>query len=386
MFKRFMSAMEALEALLGIIQPIKAHEHIPVQDSVGRVLSESIVSAVDLPEFNRAAMDGYVVRSSNTRGASTTNPVYLHLGENCTPVRTGMVVPDNFDAVVMLEETFLRGKQVEVMGEVHPFRNVSRIGEDIAVGDLIFKEGHRIRPPDIALLAALGIREGFVYARPKIAIIPTGGELVAIGARPLLPGEAYEINGLMARLYVEKWGGLATVLDIVPDDPELIRKAVESKLDADMIILIGGTSVGEKDYAPKVLAELGQLLVHGVRIQPGKPTTFGCVQDKPVVCLPGYPVAALADLYMFVRPALKKLAHLNDAVPKTSVKLARKIASKPGYLGIVRVKIEGEMAIPIMTSGAGILSSVARANGFVIVPEELEGIEAGEMVEVTMIE
>jgi molybdopterin molybdotransferase len=353
---------------------------------VGRVLSEGIVSAVDLPEFNRAAMDGYAVRSGDTRSACTTNPVYLNLGENITQVRTGMAVPDDFDAVVMLEETFLRGNRVEVMGEVHPFRNVSRIGEDIAAGDLIFKDGHQLRPPDIALLAALGIKEVFVYARPRIAIIPTGGELVALGARPLLPGEAYEINGLMARLYMEKWGGLATVHNIVHDDPELIRKAIESNLDADMIILIGGTSVGEKDYAPKVLAELGELLVHGVRIQPGKPTAFGRVQDKPVVCLPGYPVAALADLYLFVRPALKKLAHLNDAVPKITARLARKIASKPGYLGIVRVKIDGEMAMPIMTSGAGILSSVARADGFVIVPEELEGIEAGEMVEVTMIE
>ena len=130
-------------------------------------LSEGIVSAVDLPEFNRAAMDGYAVRSSDTRSASTTNPVYLNLGENVTQVRTGMAVPDNFDAVVMLEETFLRGNRVEVMGEVHPFRNVSRIGEDIAIGDLIFKEGHRIRPPDIALLAALGIKEVSVYARPK---------------------------------------------------------------------------------------------------------------------------------------------------------------------------------------------------------------------------
>ncbi len=386
MFKRFMRAMEALEALLGIIQPIKAQERIHIQDSAGRVLSEGIVSAVDLPEFNRAAMDGYAVRSSDTRSASTTNPVYLHLGENCTPIRTGMAVPDNFDAVVMLEETFLRKNQVEVMGEVHTFRNVSRIGEDIAVGDLIFKEGHHLRPPDVALLAALGVTEVSVNSRPKIAIIPTGGELVAIGARPLLLGEAYEINGLMARLYVEKWGCLATVRDIVPDDQELIREAIELNLDADMIILIGGTSVGEKDYAPKVLAEMGDLLVHGVRIQPGKPTAFGRVQDKPVVCLPGYPVAALADLYLFVRPALKKLAHLNDAVPKTTARLARKIASKPGYLGIVRVKIDGEMVVPIMTSGAGILSSVARADGFVIVPEELEGIEAGEMVEITLIE
>jgi molybdopterin molybdotransferase len=297
-----------------------------------------------------------------------------------------MAVPDSLDAVVMLEETFLRKDQVEVMGEVHSFRNVSRIGEDIAVGDLIFKEGHRLRPPDIALLAALGMKEVLVYARPKVAIIPTGGELVAIGVRPLSPGEAYEVNGLMAELYVERWGGLPNLSDIVRDDPELIHNAIESNLDAGMIILIGGTSVGEKDYAPRILAKWGNLLVHGVRIQPGKPTAFGRLQNKPVVCLPGYPVAALADLCLFVRPALKKMARLNDSMPKTMAKLSRKIVSRPGYLGIVRVKIDGEKAAPIMTSGAGILSSVTRADGFVIVPEELEGIEAGEMVEVTLIE
>lgn len=386
MFKRFMRATEALEALLGIVLPIRRKERIPLQDSVGRVLSENIVSAIDLPEFNRAAMDGFAVRSSDTRGASTASPVYLRLGNGCASVRTGMAVPEDFDAVVMLEETFLRENRVEVMGEVHPFRNVSRIGEDIGAGDLIFKEGHRLRPPDIALLSALKIKDVLVYERPRIAIIPTGGELVAICARPLLPGEAYEINGLMVQLYAELWGCRAAVHSIVPDNPELIRKAIESNLDADMIILIGGTSVGEKDYAPKVLAELGQLLVHGVRIQPGKPTAFGRVHDKPVVCLPGYPVAALADLYLFVRPALKKLAHLNDAAPKTNARLSRKIASKPGYLGIVRVKIDDGMAVPIMTSGAGILSSVARADGFVIVPEDLEGIEAGEIVEVMIIE
>ena len=381
-----MGAKDALEALLAIIQPLQCQERILIQDSVDRVLSEEIASTMNLPAFNRAAMDGFAVRSSDTRGASPTNPVYLRLGEDCMPVRTGMAVPDNFDAAIMLEETFVRKDQVEVMGEVHPFRNVSRIGEDIAIRDLIFKEGHKLRPPDIALLSALGVKEVSIYSRPKIAIIPTGGELVAIGSRPLLPGEAYEINGLMAKLYVEKWGGRAIMQDLVPDDPEQIRKAIEFNIDANMIILIGGTSVGEKDYAPSVLAEMGDLLVHGVRIQPGKPTAFGKVMDTPVVCLPGYPVAALADLCLFVRPALKNLAHLEDAVPKTKAMLSRKIASKPGYLGIVRVKIEGEKAVPIMTSGAGILSSVARADGFVIVPEELEGIEAGEMVEVMLIE
>jgi molybdopterin molybdotransferase len=270
--------------------------------------------------------------------------------------------------------------------EVHPFRNVSRIGEDIATGDLIMKEGHKLRPPDIALLAALGVKKVCVYTRPKIAIIPTGGELVAIGSRELKQGEAYEINSLMAELYVEKWGGLPLKHHIVLDDPELIRETIESKLDADMIVLIGGTSVGEKDYAPRALADIGDLLVHGVRLQPGKPTAIGRVKDKVVVCLPGYPVAAFSSLYLYVRPAVKKLAHLDDAMPKITATLSRKVVSRPGYLSLVRVKIEGEAAVPIMTSGAGILSSVAKADGFVMVPEELEGIEAGEAVEVTLIE
>ena len=331
-------------------------------------------------------MDGFAVRSIDTRGASPTNPVYLHLGTTCEPVRTGMAVNDSFDAVVMLEDAQQRIDQVEVTTEVHPFKNISRIGEDIASGDLILKAGHKLRPPDIALLAALDILDISVYSRPRISVVPTGGELVAIGARALSPGEAYEIGGLMAALYIEKWGGLAAKHDIVPDDPDLIRRAIESCLDADMIILIGGTSVGERDYAPRVLAELGSLLVHGVRIQPGKPTAFGSVHGIPVVCLPGYPVAELVDLCLFVRPALKKMAHQNDAMPKTTARLSRKIASKAGYMGIVRVKLEGKEAEPVMTSGAGILSSVARADGFVIVPEELEGIEAGETVEVLLIE
>jgi molybdopterin molybdotransferase len=386
MYKRFMAANDALERLLAVSRPIESQDRLPVGDSAGRVLSEDISSTINLPAFNRAAMDGFAVRSCDTRSASPVNPIYLQIGKDCIPIRTGMAVPDIFDAVIMLEETMLRTDKLQVMGEVHPFRNVSRIGEDIARGDHIFKEGHCLRPPDIALLAALSCKEVSVYSRPKIAIIPTGGELVAIGARPLLPGEAYEINGLMARLYLEKWGGHPRMGDIVSDDPEIIRKAIESNVDADMVILIGGTSVGEKDYVPSVLDEMGELLVHGVRIQPGKPTSFGRIKETPVVCLPGYPVAALVDLYLFVRPALKKMARLDDALHKTRATLSRKVASKTGYLSIVRVRIEGDKAVPIMTSGAGILSSVARADGFIIVPEDLEGIEAGEIVEITMFE
>ncbi len=385
MFKRLSGAEETRKILLEKCHPVLQSELIAVETSEGRVLSKDAVSSVNLPAFNRAAMDGFAVRSSDTRGASPMAPIYL---ERALALRTGMAVPEGFDAVVMLEDAGLRGGLLEVTAEVHPYRNVSRIGEDIREGDVVLKEGHKLRPPDIALLAALGFYEVEVYSQPRVAVIPTGGELVPRGprARQLLPGEAYETNGLMARLYIEKWGSIAIQSDIVPDDPAKIRTAMESSLGADMIVIIGGTSVGEKDYAPRVLAEAGELFVHGVRVQPGKPTAIGAVGGKPVVCLPGYPVAALSDLYLFVRPALKKMAHLRDDQPKVTARLAGKVASKAGYLSIARVALKDGEAVPIMVSGAGILSSVARADGFVIVPEEREGMEAGEMVEVNLFE
>lgn len=328
-------------------------------------------------------MDGYAVRSTDTKGARPSSPVIL---ENFLPIRTGMEVPSDYDAVVMLEDSRLRKNALEITAEVHAYRNVSRIGEDIRQGDVVFREGHALRPPDIALLYALGVCSVQVYELPKVAIIPTGGELVPIGGGPLKTGEAYEINGLMTELYVKKWGASAKRSDIVPDDPEKIREAIASNQDADMIILIGGTSVGEKDFAPRVLNEMGELFVHGIRLQPGKPTAFAQVGSTLVVCLPGYPVAALADLYLYIRPALKKMAHLSDFLPKIQAKIARKIPSRPGYLSMVRVALKDGKAEPIMISGAGILSSVARADGYVIVPEELEGFEEGENVEVNLFE
>jgi molybdopterin molybdotransferase len=383
MFKRFLGAREAKEMLLDRCLPLSRTMQKTTSEASGDVTSRDIISPVNLPGFDRAAMDGFAVRSADTRGARPSSSVLL---ENFQPMRTGMEVPKEYDAVVMLEDARLSNEALEVSTEVHAHKNVSRIGEDICQGDVVFREGHALRPPDVALLSALGIGQVSVYARPKIVIIPTGGELVAIGSRALRTGEAYEINGLMASLYVEKWGGQAQKRDIVTDDPSKIREAIASNPDADMIIIIGGTSVGEKDYAPSVLAEMGELFVHGVRLQPGKPTAFGVVSGTPVVCLPGYPVAALSDLYLFVRPALQKMAHRNDASPKISVKLARKIPSRPGYLSMVRVAIKDGEAEPIMISGAGILSSVARADGFMIVPEELEGFEAGETVEVKLFE
>lgn len=383
MFKRFCGATAAKEMLLDRCLPLQRTECLQSMQATGRVLSQEIVSLVSLPGFDRAAMDGFAVRSADTNGARPHAPVFLG---NFRHMRTGGLVPCDYDAVVMLEDANLRGSILEITAQLHPYKNVSRIGEDISKGEAVFAEGHTLRPPDVAMLSALRIDDVRVYEKPKVVIIPTGDELVAIGSRPLFAGEAYEINGLMARLYAEKWGACVKEMSIVPDDEVLIRKAILDNTRADMIIIIGGTSVGEKDYAPRVLEETGELFVHGVRLQPGKPTAFGAVAGKPVVCLPGYPVAALFDLYLFVRPALQKIGHRSALLPKISARLARKIPSRPGDPSLVRVSLKDGEAEPIMISGAGILSSVARADGFVLVSEELEGIEAGETVEVMLFE
>lgn len=368
-------------------------EVVHLAGAFGRVLYEDVSSPVNLPGFNRAAMDGYAVRAADTRGASPLAPVYLKIDDEaagdgrCVPVRTGMPAPPGADAVLMKEDALPRGREVEATAEVHPYRNLARVGEDVALGETILKEGHRLRPPDIALLASLGLTNAQVYERPKVAIIPTGGELVPLFSdQRLLPGQAREANGIMCELYAEIWGGSPRKTTIVKDDPDLIREAIAQNLDADLILISGGTSVGEEDYAPPILDEMGELLVHGVRITPGKPTALGMIDEKPVICLPGYPVAALSALYIFARPLITMMAHRTDLPRSVVAKLDGKIVSRPGYLTFARVGLKGGVATPIMTSGAGILSSVARAEGYVMVPEEVEGRENGEMVEVNLIE
>jgi len=386
MFKELSGAKEALDCIRQLCSPLSRIEETALEMATGRVLAEEIRSSVSLPSFNRAAMDGFAVRAAETRGASANAPVYLELEREAVPVRTGMEVPAGMDAVVMMEDAIRREREVEIMSPVHPWRNVSRVGEDISREDSVLQEGHRLRPPDLALVAALGQRKVRVYDRPRVSIIPTGSELVSLDeTESPRPGQAYEINGLMASLYVQLWGGLSVRHGIVPDEKELIKDVLASQ-NADLILLIGGTSVGEKDYAPRAVSETGRLLIHGLRITPGKPTALGLTGVIPVICLPGYPVAAMAALYLLVRPALKRMAHLDERQETVAARLAGKIISRPGYLTLARVSLKGDLAVPIMTSGAGILSSVARADGIVMIPEESEGVEAGETVEVMLIE
>jgi molybdopterin molybdotransferase len=393
-FKDRTSVDEALRRFLESISPIRRTEEVLINACIGRVLAEAVVSGRDVPHYRRAAMDGYAVRASDTLGASPSNPILLQLSGRVEEgssiwVHTGAPVPTGADAVVMVEDTVATGDIVEIRAQVYPNRNVGLAGEDMKKGDLVFEEGHFLRPCDAAVLASLGLDRVKVFQKPVVAVIPTGDELVSrekAGDLPP-PGMVLETNGLMAALYVDKWGGISRFVGIVPDHPDNIKKAVEANLDADMIILSGGTSVGKRDHVPQVVASLGELLIHGIGISPGKPTALGIIDKLPVVCLPGYPVAGLVALYFFVRPAIRRLATI-PKVPELVLKrrLAAKISSKIGYVNFIRVVFEGDRVRPLAGAGAGVLSSVAKADGFVLVPENVEGYEEGEEVDVFLIE
>ncbi|VVB95667.1 Uncharacterised protein [uncultured archaeon] len=397
MFKKIMNADHARELFLKALAPLTGYELLPIEESDGRIAAEEIIAGMDVPHYRRAAMDGFAVRASDTLGAGGNSPVMLKLGKNvekgvCGRVHTGSPVPEGADAVVMLEDTVFHDSMVEIFTQIHPFKNVGEIGEDVQKGETVIEEGHRLRPCDIAVLASLGIENVKVAKKPRVAIIPTGEELVPRRKRTLRDGEVYETNGLMADLYIRKWGGITRLHDIVTDDPAKIKEAITSALDTDLIIISGGTSVGKRDYVPAVVGSMGELLVHGVGISPGKPSAIGMINGKPVVCMPGYPVAGIVALYWFARPALWKIGRVPDE-PEKIVRaiLAEKITSRTGYMTFTRVRLEtphagSYRAIPLATSGAGILSSVSKADGFVIISENVEGRSAGEEVEVVLID
>ncbi|MDW5549378.1 gephyrin-like molybdotransferase Glp [Methanosarcina sp.] len=393
-FKKRTSVDEALNLFLERISTIKKTEEISLETCTDRVLAEAVISERNVPHYRRAAMDGYAVRASDTMGTSPSNPVMLQLSDRVkegtsTWVHTGALVPEGANAVVMVEDTITAGNLVEIRAQVYPGKNVGNIGEDIKRGEVVFEEGHLLRPCDIAVLASLGFGRVKVFKKPVVAVIPTGDELVSRQEERDVPppGMVLETNGLMSSLYVKKWGGIPRYLDIVPDNPDNIKRAIEANLDTDMILLSGGTSVGKRDHASEVVAALGELLVHGIGVSPGKPSALGIISNTPVVCLPGYPVAGLVSLYFFVRPGIRKLATIPE-IPEPILKkrLAAKISSKIGYVNFVRVVFEGDKVRPLTGNGDRVLTSVAKADGYVLVPENVEGYEEGEEVDVFLIE
>ncbi|WP_336036451.1 molybdopterin molybdotransferase MoeA [Halobacterium yunchengense] len=359
-------------------------ERVDLLDADGRALAAPVDAQRDVPHYRRAAMDGYAVRAADTFGASDRSPAVVREGD-AERVHTGSALPDWADAVVMIEHVDEPGTgDLEVFDAVGEGENVAPVGEDVAAGDALYDPGHRLRPSDLGLLKSVGVRQVDVYERPDVAVIPTGEELVQADPGP---GEVVETNGLTVSRLVERWGGSPRYRDVVTDDEAALRAAVERDVDADVVVTTGGSSVGERDLVPEVVADLGEVFVHGVALRPGHPVALGAVDDTPVVMLPGYPVACIVNAVQFLRPVVQRVGDMPvEAPPSAAATLDGKLRSEPGVRTFARVRVRedgGErVAEPVSASGSGVLSSVALADGWVVVGEDAEGVDAGETVAV----
>ncbi|GAB3676247.1 molybdopterin molybdotransferase MoeA [Halopiger thermotolerans] len=380
-------------------------ETVDVERADGRTLAAPLESARNVPHYRRAAMDGYAVRAADTFGASDRSPEVLRIAEGigadasvepgaAARVHTGSALPEGADAVVMIEEVeeLESAGELEVGDAVAEGENVAPIGEDVAEGQRLYEAGHRLRPSDLGLIRSAGYDRVAVAERPTVGVIPTGEELVEGDPGP---GEVVETNGLTVSRLAERWGARATYRDVVTDDPDSLRVAIQRDLTKDVVVTTGGSSVGERDLLPEVIDDLGEVLVHGVGLKPGHPVCLGIVEETPVLALPGYPVACIVNAVQFLRPTLRWLEGTEpDPHPTTQAVLERKIPSEPGTRTFARVQLEerdpdeideGEprfAATPTRASGSGVLSSVALADGWVVVDDGREGIPEGETVAV----
>ena len=398
-FKQRTRLGPAREQLRSAIRPHDRTERLRLSVADGRVVATELTATNPVPTYERAAMDGYAVRAADTVGASPNSPVVvdaLDREADCrpggaVPVHTGSEVPAGADAVVKIEATEAVGDEIEIFEALAEGVNIGPVGEDVAAGQSLYEPGHRLRPSDLGLLKSVGQAEVGVYQEPTVGVVPTGEELVEHDPDP---GEIIETNGQTVSQLVDRWGGVATYRNTVTDDEAALRAAIQRDLTKDVIVTTGGSSVGERDLLPEVVDKLGEVLVHGVAIKPGYPVALGVVQETPVLMLPGNPVACIVTAQQFLRPALKQAGHMPvEPVPTQSATLARKLPSEPGTRTFARVETsesEGDSegddpdrtATPVRTGGAGILSSVALADGWVVVPEQREGYSAGETVEV----
>jgi putative molybdopterin biosynthesis protein len=361
---------------------------LPVGGAVGRVTAEPVWARRSSPAFDSSGMDGIAVRAADTVGAAETTPVWLDANA-FEIVDTGDPLPTGYDAVVMREHVHRAGDRAELRAAVPPYQHVRSIGEDISATELLLPEGHRLRPVDVAACAAAGIVELAVRRAPVVAVIPTGDEIRPIGAE-LAPGDILDTNSLMLAAQAREAGCAAEVAEIVPDDPGAIADAVRTAAaDADLVLLIAGSSAGRDDYTARVVAGAGTLAVHGVAVRPGHPVVLGAVDATPVVGVPGYPVSAALTFDIFAAPLL---AELEGAAPRerpsTTAHLARKLPSAIGVDDWVRVRLgrvrDRVVATPL-PRGAGVLTSLVRADGLLVVPSGVEGQHAGEEVRVELL-
>ncbi|MHA2169297.1 MAG: molybdopterin molybdotransferase MoeA [Candidatus Kariarchaeaceae archaeon] len=405
-FSETMAVSQALGLLFENVKIEEQTEKISTKSGLDRTLAEDIIATINLPGFKRSAMDGFAVQASDTHGATETNPIQLiksgvvEIGDTKIPslhpgeairISTGAPIPLGSDAVIQIEDCEELDNKIEIVSSVTIGRNVAKPDEDVKSGEQLFNRYHMIKPWDIGLIEAIGKGDIQVISRPKVSTLSTGDELVSSNSIPEF-GQVVDSNRPAINSWIQKLGGEIIASERCDDNPEVIEeKLLELSNISDLIVTSGGTSVGSKDYLPDVIRELGDLWVHGVSIRPGKPLAIGKIinqsnKEIPIIALPGYPLATFINFELFVAPLLSHWTKF--PIPwqgKTKVKLLQKIPSKSGYRDFIRLKKQGDGAVLMRITGAGILSSLVNADYMLEIPEHVEGYSEGDVVEVKVL-
>jgi putative molybdopterin biosynthesis protein len=389
---------EARELLLSAVDPGRlTNEEITVEDALDRVTAGPVFAKISSPHYHASAMDGICVRAEDTFGATEFIGKKLRLTDSDSPgagafryVDTGNALPAWANAVIMIEKVHqVDGDAIEIFEAVAPWNHVRLVGEDVVATELLLPRSHRLRPYDLGALLAAGHTTVRVKARPRVGIIPTGDELIQPGEEPK-PGAVIEFNSTVLAAFVREWGGTPVKYPRAKDDLALLLRALRQAADeCDMVAIIAGSSAGEHDLTSDVVVEAGQLLVHGIDVMPGKPAVLGSVAAKPVIGVPGYPVSAIVVAREILRPALEKF--LGSAAPTYPVVRAlvpKKIASHLGLEEFIRVTLgrvgEKLVAVPL-ARGAGVITTMVRADGLMRIPSAVEGLNAGEEADVELL-
>lgn len=396
--KSLTSLKDALNIMEENSGPIDRKEEVGITEAFGRVLAEDVTADMNIPPFDRAAMDGYAVRAEDTFGAGQFKPKKLkfvgkiHAGEIskkqvksgcCIQVATGSPVPEGADAVVIVENTESVRDTVKVFKPVYPGSSVSTKGSDIETGETALRNGEFLNSARIGVLAAIGLKSIKVYEKPKIGILSTGNEIVKIGKK-LKAGEIYDINSYTISSVVAENGGIPMNLGILKDKKDEITEGIKKAMKSDIIVLSGGSSAGEMDILFDVVESLGRVLFHGIAVKPGKPTICGIFNGRLVIGMPGYPTSCLINSYIFMAPLVRKMARL----PKKDQNIVRKrissrIVSTPGRHHYLTVRIENGNAVPVFKE-SGSITSMSRADGYIEIPPEVDLLEKGELVEIRL--
>jgi len=396
--KSLISLAEAQRLIDGRVHTVETTEPVPLISACGRVLACDVAAPADVPGFDRAAMDGYAVRARDTFAAGTSSPVLMklagvvHAGQRaavevkageCVQVATGAVMPRGADAVVMVENTETAEGGIQFFSRVAPGDNLSRAGTDIPAGRTVLQAGTVLAPSTVGVLASLGISDADVYTRPRVALLPTGGEVVPPSAE-LETGHVHDINTYTLGALVEANGGEAVVSDIAGDSVKDLSSALDAALGCDMVVLSGGSSVGERDLLVDVVTERGELLFHGIQVKPGKPTLFAVVDDKIVLGMPGYPTSCLLNGYVLLAPLVRKMARLPPAETLIrKARLSRRVVSALGRHQFLTVRLDGDVAHPAFKE-SGAITSMADADGYIEIPANTDLLDRDEEVEVVM--